>query len=118
MDDLARDYLLIALGIGELQEGVVDAYYGPAELRQQARDAKLGAAALGAQAAALRARLGDATGDDQRRLWLDRQLLGLETIVGKLLGEELPYAEEVQRCFDASPDPTPPEAYAAVRAEL
>src|SRR5690349_2493558 len=85
MDDLARDYLLIALGIGELQEGIVDAYYGPPEVQQQARDANLGAAALRAQAAALRERLGDATDDAQRRQWLDRQLIGLETIAAKLL---------------------------------
>lgn len=118
MDDLARDYLLIALGIGELQEGIVDAYYGPPEVQQQARDANLGAAALRAQAVALRSRLGDATDDEQRKQWLDRQLLGLETIAAKLLGEELAYTDEVQRCFDANPDATPPEDYAAVRAQL
>ncbi|MEP7361004.1 MAG: hypothetical protein ABI744_05425 [Chloroflexota bacterium] len=118
MDNLARDYLLIALGIGELQEGIVEAYYGPPELRQQAVDANVGAAALGVQAAALRARLDDATDDAQRRQWLDRQLLGLETIVAKLLGEDLPYVQEVQRCFDATPDATPPEDYASVRAQL
>ena len=118
MDDLAHDYLLIALGIGELQEGVVDAYYGPAELRQQAIDANSGAAALAAQAAALRARLDDATDDTQRKLWLDRQLLGLETVVGRLAGIELPYVEEVERCFDATPEATPTEDYAIVRKEL
>jgi hypothetical protein len=66
MDELARDYLLVALSVGELQEGIVDAYYGPPELRQQAAAAQLDAAALAGQAAALRARLGDATDDAQR----------------------------------------------------
>ncbi len=118
MDDLARDYLLIALGIGELQEGIVDAYYGPAELRQQAIDANLSGATLAAQATALRARLGDATDDEQRKQWLDRQLLGLETIVGRLSGDEMAYSDEVERCFDATPDVTPPEDYARTRSEL
>ena len=77
MDDLARDYVLVALSMGELQEGIVDAYYGPAELRRQAADARLDAPALADRAAALRARLGDATDDAQRRQWLDRQLIGL-----------------------------------------
>ena len=118
MDDLARDYLLVALSVGELQEGIVDAYYGPPELQHQAAAAKLDAAALADHAAALRARLGDTTEDAQRRQWLDRQLIGLETLARRLGGEELPYTVEVERCFDAVPEPTPPEEYASVRAEL
>jgi hypothetical protein len=118
MDDLARDYLLIALSVDELQEGIVDAYYGPPELRQQAATTNLDAAALAAQAAALRTRLGDATDDAQRRQWLDRQLIGLETLCRRLGGEELPYMVEVERCFDAVPEPTPPEDYGRVRVEL
>lgn len=118
MDELARDYLLVALSIGELQEGIVDAYYGPAELRSEAAQSNTGAAALVGRAAALRARLSDATDDEQRRLWLDRQLLGLETIARRLAGEELPYLVEVERCFDAVPEATPTENYAQTRAEL
>lgn len=118
MDDLARDYLLVALGVGELEEGVVDAYYGPPELRQRAADANQSAAAMAGHAAALRARLKDATDDEQRRRWLDRQLLGLETIANRLAGVELPYIDEVTRCFDATPEATPPEEYARVRTDL
>jgi len=118
MDELAREYLLVALAVGELQDGIVDAYYGPVELRQQAVDAHLDAGALALRAAALRARLGDATDDAQRRQWLDRQLIGLETMARRLGGDELPYMVEVERCFDAVPEPTPPEEYRSVRAEL
>lgn len=118
MDDLARDYLLIALAIDEIQEGIVDSYYGPPELRQEAADSNLGAAALAGRAAELRARIDDATDDQQRRQWLDRQLLGLETIARRLCGDDLPYLTEVERCFDAKPEPTPPEDYARTRAEL
>jgi hypothetical protein len=118
MDELARDYLLIALAIDEIQEGIVDSYYGPPELRQQAAEGNLGAAALAGRAADLRARLGELTDEEQRRQWLDRQLLGLETIARRLAGEELPYLVEVERCFDATPEPTPPEDYARTRREL
>ena len=118
MDNLARDYLLIALSIGEIQEGIVDSYYGPPELRQQAAEGNLGAAALAGRAAELRARLGDETDDAQRGLWLDRQLLGLETIARRLAGDDLPYLVEVERCFDAAPEATPPGDYARARAEL
>ena len=40
MDDIARDYLLLALSVGELEEGIVDAYYGPPELRERGRSAR------------------------------------------------------------------------------
>jgi len=118
MDELARDYLMVALAVGGLQEGIVDAYYGPPDLREAAAKANLDAAALAGRAAALRARLSDATNDAQRRQWLDRQLIGLETLCRRLLGQELPYMVEVERCFDAMPEPTPPEEYGRVRAEL
>ena len=29
MDDIAREYLLIGLSLGELEDGIVDAYFGP-----------------------------------------------------------------------------------------
>lgn len=118
MDDIAREYLLIALAIDEIEHGIVDSYYGPPELRQQAKSGNAGAAALAGRAAALRNRLGDETDDAQRALWLDRQLLGLETIARRLAGEQLPYLVEVERCFDAAPEPTPPEDYERTRAEL
>lgn len=118
MDAIAREYLLIALAIDEIEHGIVDSYYGPPEIREKAKGSNDGAAALAIRAAALRARLGDETDDAQRRLWLDRQLLGLETIARRLAGEELPYLVEVERCFDAVPEATPPEDYAMTRAEL
>lgn len=118
MDDIAREYLLIALAIGEIEHGIVDSYYGPPELREQAKSGHDGAAALANRAAGLRNRVSDATDDKQRALWLDRQLLGLETIARRLAGEELPYLVEVERCFDAAPERTPPEEYARARQEL
>lgn len=118
MDGTAREYLLIALAIDEIEHGIVDSYYGPPEIRDEAKRTNPGAAALAGRAAALRARLSDEIDDEQRRLWLDRQLLGLETIARRLAGEDLPYLVEVERCFDAAPEPTPPEVYAQARAEL
>ena len=118
MDAIAREYLLIALAIDEIEHGIVDSYYGPPEIREEAKRGNDGAAGLAARAAALRTRLNDETDDAQRRLWLDRQLLGLETIARRLAGEKLPYLVEVERCFDAVPQATPPEDYATTRAEL
>ena len=118
MDEIARNYLLLALSMGELEEGIVDAYYGPPELRQQAAERDATAAELAAEAAALRERVAGEVDDEQRGRWLDRQLLGLETIARTLDGEQLPYADEVERCFDAPPTRTPSTVYERVRSEL
>ena len=74
-------------------------------------------AELIARCAALRARLNEVT-DAQRARWLDRQLIAMETLARLTNGEELPYRDLVQRCFDASPEATPPEEYALARKDL
>src|SRR4051812_19357859 len=117
MDDIAREYLLIGLSLGELEDGLVDAYFGPADVREQALSEKASALDLIARAAALRARLDEVT-DAQRARWLDRQLIALETLARQVNGEQIPYRELVARCFDADAEPTPPEEYALVRREL
>ena len=118
MDEIARDYLKVALSMGELEEGIVDAYYGPSELREQAAQRGATAADLAMEAAALRERVAGEVDDEQRRRWLDRQLVGLETIARTLDGETLPYEVEVERCFDAPPTRTPSAVYERVRSEL
>jgi hypothetical protein len=118
MDDIARDYLVLALSIGQLQDGIVDAYFGPEELRMAAVAADADAASLAERAADLRESLPGAIEDSQRRHWLDRQLTALETLAQRLAGAEMPYLVEVERCFDARPERTPSEVYAQVRWEL
>jgi hypothetical protein len=117
MDVLAREYLLVALGVGRLQEGIVDSYYGPAEVAAEADRRALDAAQLASEAARVR-ELGAADRDPQRALWLDRQLHALETLARRLAGEEMSYVEEVERCFDARPSATPAEVYAATHRAL
>jgi len=117
MDELGREYLLVALGIGRLQDGIVDSYYGPPELRTEADSREATAAQLAGQAAELRARLADEP-DVQRQQWLDRQLVALETLARRLDGKEIGYLEEVERCFDARPEPTPRAVYDAVHRRL
>jgi hypothetical protein len=117
MDDLARDYLLVALGVGRLQDGIVDAYYGPPELTAEAEARAVGTADLIAEAARVRDRAATDP-DPQRALWLDRQLVALETLARRIGGEEMDYLDEVEWCFDARPTATPPGEYAAVHGQL
>ena len=117
MDDLARQYLLVALGVGRLQDGIVDSYYGPVEVAAEAELRAASAAELVADAARVR-ELAAADADPQRALWLDRQLLALETLARRLDGEEMAYIDEVERCFDARPAATPDEIYSRAHRTL
>jgi hypothetical protein len=118
MDEVAREYLLIGLGLDRLEAGIVDSYYGPPELRDEAAQQDASALSLASRAAQLRLRLNELTDDMQRRDWLDKQLLGMETLAQTLGGQQMPYTEEVERCFDARPELTPPETYAQIRHDL
>jgi len=117
-DELGRDYVVLGLRIGDIVDGFVDSYFGPDELRDQAAGTKRTPAELASDAAALRARVAQEEPDAQRQRWLDRQLLGIETTARKEAGEELPYVEEVERSFDASPSATPESAYSELRRRL
>lgn len=89
-------YLVLGLRLGRHIDGLVDAYFGPAELKQQVDGEPLAdAAALAAEASSLRA---SAATD-----WLRAQLLGCETTARRLAGEEIGWAEEVERCYGVPP---------------
>jgi hypothetical protein len=118
MDDIGRDYLLLALSLGQIEDGFVDAYFGPPELREVAAAREATPTTLAGEANLLRARLIDEVSGEQRRRWLDRQLVAMESIARRLGGDEIPYKDEVERCFDASPEPTPADAYTRLREHL
>jgi hypothetical protein len=57
IDDLARQYVILELAMGEIDPNHVDAYYGPDELRNEARESGLPADAIRDEAATLKAEL-------------------------------------------------------------
>jgi hypothetical protein len=117
-NQIGRDYIVLALSVGELEDGVVDSYYGPEQWRDEARDRHADAPTLASEAGAIRSRLESEVEDPQRRRWLDRQLIGLETLARRIGGEEMSYLDEVGRCFDAVPAQTPPEVYTRLHNDL
>lgn len=118
-DPVARDYLLLALRLDQHVPGLVDGYYGPRDLKAQVDLENLRPPArLAEDAAALRERVAAEVAEPDRRRWLDRQLVALETQAARLAGAAIPYVDEVIRCFDAPPTRLPPETYAEVRREL
>ncbi len=118
LDDIGRSYLVLALWGGELEEGYVDSYYGPPELRDEARSRTGGPRQLLREVESLRARLDTEVADPQRRRWLDRQLVAMQTLARRLDGDQIPYIEEVELCFDARPEATPPGTYSELRERL
>jgi hypothetical protein len=108
---LGEAYVLLGLRLGRHVEGLVDAYYGPPELKEQV-DAEplIDPAALAAEGDALLAEVDDG--------WLRDQLLGLRTYAGRLAGEEISYADEVERCYGIRPKLRDTAVYEAAHERL
>ncbi len=118
-DPVARDYLLLALRLDQRIPGLVDGYFGPAELKARV-DMEQGRspARLRDDAAGLRDRLAAEVADADRRAWLDAQLVALETQAAALAGEPLPYLDHVTRCFAYRPPRRPDAEFDAAAAAI
>jgi hypothetical protein len=118
--EVVHRYLELGLRLGRHVEGLVDFYYGPAELADGvAAEPPADAAALAADAARLLDALEAADElDDSRRSWLRAQVVGLETVARTLAGESIPYADEVERCYGVRPQRTPDSVLEGAHAEL
>lgn len=118
-DPISRDYLLLALRLDQHIPGLVDGYFGPADLKAQVDTEQLRAPArIREDAAALRARLPGEVAEAGRRAWLHAQLVALETQAAAAAGDPLPYLEHVTRCFDWRPERIPDAVFDAAAAEL
>jgi len=118
-DSWGEQYLQLVLRIDRQVPGYVDAYIGPASLRQAVQEEEVHPPAVLLQhVAELEAALPHQGYEEKRRLFLEKQLRAIETMVRRLNGEALPYREEVQRCFDICPPYVPEETFLAAHAEL
>ena len=107
---MTEDYIRFGLRLGCHVDGLVDSYYGPHELKEQVDSEPLRDPA--------------ALVDDGARLlestdgWLHAQVVGLETVARKLAGEEIPYSDEVERCYGVRPRRVPEAEFEAAHREL
>jgi hypothetical protein len=109
--ELSEQYLELCLRLGRHIDGLVDAYYGPAEIAERIDAEELREpATLIEDAGGLLASV-----DDD---WLRAQLVGLETVARKLAGEEIPYEDEVERCYGVRPAWVAEESFEAAHREL
>jgi hypothetical protein len=117
MSEVAVEYIELGLRLGRHLDGLVDSYYGPAEIKERIdaedlRDPGL----LAEDAARLRSSL-DGLEDDRRR-WLDAQLVGLETAARKLGGAEVSFEEEVELYYGLPPHRTPESEFEAAHEAI
>jgi hypothetical protein len=118
-DSIARDYVLLALRLDRSIAGLVDGYFGPADLKAQVdMEQPRSPARLADDAAELRMRAASDLGEPERRRWLDAQLFALEAQAQALAGDGLPYLEHVTACFDFEPTRTPEAVLDAAAADL
>lgn len=107
----AERYLLLGLRLDRHVEGIVDSYYGPAELKTEAESGDpVAPSQLAADGAALLAELEDG--------WLRDLVLGLETYARVLAGEPISYSDEVERCYGVRPARIDRSVYEQVHEEL
>jgi hypothetical protein len=117
--DVARGYLELCLRLNRHLDGVVDAYFGPAEIAAAVDAEPLRPPGdLVADAAGMRAGLDDAGLEAQRTRWIAAQLGGLETVARRLAGEEIPFADEVERCYGVRPRRVPEAVFEGAHREL
>lgn len=117
---LIDDYLELGLSLGRHIDGLVDAYYGPAELAERAqRGAAIAPTVLVERARHL---LGELAVDGDlapaRRSWVAAQTTGLLTTARKLAGEAMGYLDEVEACYGVRPVPVAEEDLAAAHVRL
>jgi hypothetical protein len=102
LDDDARQYVRLAVALGERDPDSIDFYAGPAELVEDVRRDPPALAAIARDASDLAARLADGVSGDPdpaRRRDLIRDLQSLSARAGLLRGARLPYDRESRVFF-------------------
>jgi hypothetical protein len=111
VNDQWERYLVLGLRLGRHVDGLVDAYVGPAALKERVEAEPLVAPGeLAVEAGAL--------ARDTSSSWLRAQLLGCETTARRLDGEAIAWSDEVERCYGVRPEPTDETRFAAAHEQL
>jgi hypothetical protein len=101
-DQLAREYLLLELRMGQHDAAHVDAYFGPGEIKEKAEATPMSLDAIDAQALALSDTLSAMPEDFGRIAGLLQRLQALRTRIRINEGETLSFDEESTALFGTS----------------
>jgi hypothetical protein len=117
MSEVGVEYIELGLRLGRHQEGLVDSYYGPAEIKERIdAEEPRNPGSLAEDAARLRDSLDGL--EEDRRKWLQAQLVGLETAARKLAGAEISFEEEVELYYGVPPHRTPESEFEAAHKTI
>ncbi len=109
LDPIARQYVVLGLGLGAHDPNYVDAYYGPDSLRERAQRDSATVPEIRAGAEALIEQLSDTTVRyteelaSMRHRYLHSQLTSMAARARMLQGEKFSFDEEAKALFDAEP---------------
>jgi len=119
MEEIGRKYLALALHLDRHFEGVVDAYFGPEELKAEVQAGEPRSLELLARdARELQESIQGLDCDAQRKDYLTRQARAMAAIARNLAGEKMHYLEEVELYFDLTPEMVGESIFEAVHAEI
>jgi hypothetical protein len=108
-ESIVEEYIRLATGIDQHLPGYVDAYYGPAEWRE---DVVVPLPELAARAERLAHAVTEADSrDEQRRDYLSRHVFAMQTTLRLLQGENLSLAEEVAALYNVHPERVPESVF-------
>jgi hypothetical protein len=120
-DDLVVRYVELGLRLGRLLDGLVDAYYGPADLKQRVDNEPVpDPARLLGDARRLVADLdaGEGDLDAHRRRWIRGQALGLLVTAQRFAGETIGFLDEVERGYGVRPTRVEDDEIAAAHRRI
>jgi hypothetical protein len=104
---LPERYVLLCLRVGRHIDGFIDAYFGPPEWRELVDgEPPAEPRVLLEEALVLIEALPSAGLESQRERWLRGQLRALECTLARMTGEEVAWANEVERCIGVRPSRT------------
>jgi hypothetical protein len=119
LGEMERTYLTLALHLDRHFEGIIDAYFGPPELKA---DVEAGEPrpldSLAGDARELQQAIDASDYDPQRKDYLTRQTRAMSAMIRNLSGESLPFTEEVELYFDIAPEMVDESVFEEAHAEL
>jgi len=123
LDRLAEEYVKLALALGELDPGYVDAYYGPPAWQEEARSHRKSLDQVGKGASALLSQLAKVSPPAEelvrlRHDYLTHQAQALEARVQILQGRKLSFDEESRALYDAVSPSFPDSHYDSILAQV
>lgn len=123
MNRIARAYVRLVLSVGMHDDGYVDAYYGPAEWRENAESRLRSLAQLRQRATELMLRVEAIVDSDDelvqlRRRYLRTQLASVRSHVERLAGRKMTFDEESKALYDAVAPSYSDEHFQSILDEL